>query len=80
MLQSCSPIWTPKKWNKQMHMCGIRAPPKLEISLNLPDFPKTLLSGNLSGLKKSLGIGDGFPNTSRVLVEYGHSPHHQSYP
>ena len=22
--------------------------------------------------------GDGFPNTSRVLVEYGHSPHHQS--
>ena len=26
------------------------------------------------------GGGDGFPNSSRVLVEYGHSPHHQSYP
>ena len=23
------------------------------------------------------GRGDRFPNTSRVLVEYGHSPHHQ---
>ena len=39
-------------------------------------FHKTLeisrVEGNLEG------GGDGFPNTSRVLMEYGHSPHHQS--
>ena len=57
----------------------IRAPPKRgrywEIHpRRLWDFlrpkdPRTLEGG-----------GDVFPNTFLVLVEYGHSPHHQSYP
>ena len=38
----------------------------------------SMLQQNEGGFGKSQGGGDGFPNTSHVLVEYGHSPHHQS--
>ena len=41
------------------------------ISLDPRDFPRASPSGNLLGLGK-LGCGDGFPNTSLVLVEHGY--------
>ena len=41
-------------------------PSALEISFDPRDFPGASPSGNLSG------VGDGFPNTSRVLVEHGY--------
>ena len=52
---------------------GKSIPDAQEISGDPRDFPREILrvEGNLEG------GGDGFPNTSRVLVEYGHSPHHQ---
>ena len=43
------------------------------ISLDPRDFPRASPSGNLLGLGK-LGGGDGFPNTSLVLVEHGYIP------
>ena len=43
---------------------GKSIPSALEISLDPQD---SRVSGNL------LGVGDGFPNTSRVLVEYGYN-------
>ena len=45
-----------------------------EISPDPRDFPREILrvEGNLDG------GGGVFSNTSLVLVEYGHSPHHQS--
>ena len=43
------------------------------ISLDPRDFPRASPSGNLLGLGK-LGGGDGFPNTSLVLVEHGYNP------
>ena len=49
-----------------------RFPSTLEISLGLRIREISRVSGNL------LGIGDGFPNTSRIFVEYGHSPNNQS--
>ena len=39
----------------------------LEISLGLRPREISRVSGNLSG------VGDGFPNTSRVLVEHGYN-------
>ena len=42
------------------------------ISLDPRDFPRASPSGNLLGLGK-LGGGDGFPNTSLVLVEHGYN-------
>ena len=42
------------------------------ISLDPRDFPRASPSGNLLGFGK-LGGGDGFPNTSLVLVEHGYS-------
>ena len=42
-----------------------------EISRGRSPREISRVEGNLEG------GGDGFPNTSRVLVEYGHSPHHQ---
>ena len=36
----------------------------------------SMLHQNEGGFGKSQGGGDGFLNTSQVLVEYGHSPHH----
>ena len=60
----------------------ICAPPKRVIGKSIPDAqgisgrrsPREIsrVEGNLEGR------GDGFPNTSQLLVEYGHSPHHQS--
>ena len=46
---------------------GKSIPSALEISLDPQDFPREIfwVSGNL------LGIGDGFPNTSLVLMEDG---------
>ena len=43
-----------------------------EISLDPRDFPRASPSGNLLGLGKFSG-GDGFPNTSLVLVEHGYN-------
>ena len=53
---------------------GKSIPDAQEISGDLIDFPREIsrFEGNLEG------GGDGFPNTSLVLVDYGHSPHHQS--
>ena len=42
------------------------------ISLDPRDFPRASPSGNLLGLGK-LGGGDGFPNTSLLLVEHGYN-------
>ena len=39
---------------------------------NLSRFPSTLEISRVSG--NLLGIGDGFPNTSLVLVEHGYNP------
>ena len=69
-------------WRPPMYPCstkkeggiGKSIPDAQEISQDPRDFPRAKPEGNLEG------GGDGFPNTSRVLVEYGHSPHHQSYP
>ena len=44
-----------------------RFPSTLEISLGLRPREISRVSGNLSG------VGDGFPNTSLVLVEHGYS-------
>ena len=44
-----------------------RFPSTLKISLRLRPREISRVSGNL------LGVGDGFPNTSLVLVEHGHS-------
>ena len=49
-------------------------PETQEISRGRSPREISRVEGNLEG------GGDGFPNSSRVLVEYGHSPHHQSYP
>ena len=46
---------------------GKSIPSALEISLDPRDFPRASPSGNLSG------VGDGFPNTSLVLVEHGYN-------
>ena len=43
-----------------------RFPSTLEISLGLRPWEISRVSGNL------LGVGDGFPNTSLVLVEHGY--------
>ena len=43
------------------------------ISLDPRDFPRASPLGNLLGLGK-FGDGDGFPNTSLVLVEHGYNP------
>ena len=52
---------------------GFCTPRKISrISLDPRDFPRASPSGNLLGLGK-LGDGDGFPNTSLVLVEHGYS-------
>ena len=48
-----------------------RFPETREISRGRSPREISRVEGNLEG------GGDGFPNTSRVLVEYGHSPHHQ---
>ena len=45
-----------------------RFPSTLEISLGLRPREISQISGNLSA------VGDGFPNTSLVLVEHGYSP------
>ena len=45
-----------------------RFPSTLEISLGLRPREISRVSGNLSG------VGDGFPNTSLVLVEHGYNP------
>ena len=47
-----------------------RFPSTLEISLGLRPREISRVSGNLSG------VGDGFPNTSLVLVEHGYIPAH----
>ena len=52
---------------------GKSIPSALEISLDPRDFPRASPSGNLLGLRKSLGRRDGFPNTSLVLVEHGYN-------
>ena len=44
-----------------------RFPSTLEISLGLRPRNISRVSGNLSG------VGDGFPNTSLVLVEHGYN-------
>ena len=44
-----------------------RFPSTLEISLGLRPREISRVSGNLSG------VGDGFPNTSLVLVEHGYN-------
>ena len=54
------------------------AAPTCEIKCKKPfpkpeRFPVAKPEGNLKGREKSQGRGDGFPNTSRVLVENGHS-------
>ena len=49
-------------------------PSALEISLEPQVFPRASPSGNLSDLENLLGVGDGFPNTSLVLMEDGPSP------
>ena len=46
-------------------------PETQEISRGRSPREISRVEGNLEG------GGDGFPNTSRVLEEYGHSPHHQ---
>ena len=46
-----------------------RFPSTLEISLGLRPREISWVSGNL------LGVGDGFPNTSLVLVEHGYNTH-----
>ena len=48
-----------------------RFPETRDISRGRSPREISRVEGNLEG------GGDGFPNTSRVLVEYGHSPHHQ---
>ena len=50
---------------------GKSIPSALKISLDPRDFPRASPSGNLLVLGK-LGGGDGFPNTSLVLVEHGY--------
>ena len=52
---------------------GKSIPDARKISLDPRDFPRASPSGNLLGLGK-LSDGDGFPNTSLVLVEHGYSP------
>ena len=47
-----------------------RFPTTIEISLGLRPREISRVSGNL------LGVGDGFPNTSLVLVEHGYNLHH----
>ena len=47
-----------------------RFPSTLEISLGLRPREISRVSGNL------LGVGDGFPNTSLVLVEHGYNTSH----
>ena len=44
-----------------------RFPSTLEISLGLRPREISRVSGNLSG------VGDGFPNTSRVLMDHGYT-------
>ena len=51
---------------------GKYIPDAQEISQDPRHFPRAKPEGNLEG------GGDNFPNTSRVLVKYGPSPHHQS--
>ena len=51
---------------------GNSIPDTQEISRDPGDFPWANIEENLEDR------GDGFPNISRVLVEYGHSSHHQS--
>ena len=48
---------------------GKSIPSALKISLDPRDFPREIsrVSGNL------LGVGDGFPNSSLVLVEHGYN-------
>ena len=56
-------------------------PDAQEISRDPRDFQRAKPEGRGSRVEGNLEGGvDGFTNTSRVLVEYGHSPHHQSYP
>ena len=45
------------------------------LSLDTPTLEASP-SGNLSGLRNLLVVGDGFPNTSLVLVEHGYNQHH----
>ena len=63
-----------------VHTQCICAPPKRgrywEIQPWIPrDFPRPERFSSVEGNLK--GGGDGFPNTSPVLLEYGHSPPHQ---
>ena len=51
---------------------GKSIPDDQEISRYPRYFPRAKPEGNHEGR------GDGFPKTSRVLVDYRHSPHHQS--
>ena len=61
-----------------MYPCSTKTSEVLGNPSPTPErFPETRDSRVEGNLK---GVGDGFPNSSRVLVEYGHSPHHQSYP
>ena len=76
----------PDAEDQEIHPCGQGRIDSVKISpslLRMRECPFSRVSGNLSG------VGDGFPNTSLVLVEhgyntslvlveYGHSPHHQS--
>ena len=48
---------------------GKSIPDARKISQDPRDFPRAKPEGNLSGL----GVGDGFPNTSLVLVEHGYN-------
>ena len=64
MLPKCKPVNLPRK------------------DLICAKYNVSVLHQNEGGIGKSIpdaqeGGGDGFPNTSGVLVEYGHSPHHQ---
>ena len=52
---------------------GKSIPSALEISLGLHPREISQVSGNL------LGVGDGFPNTSLVLVEYGYNANTNTY-
>ena len=55
--------------HQNLGVIGKSIPSALEISLDPRDFPREIsrVSGNL------LGVGDGFPNTSLVLVEHGYN-------
>ena len=65
---------------KTREVLGNPSPPPSRFSsavgfapLDPQDFPRASPSGNLLGLGK-FGGGDGFPNTSLLLVEHGYIP------